>query len=114
MNIFFKEIQKSFDLLDQEGTKQSSFMTALKYMLKIANESKCETEECTMTTDKYGDIVIAFKTKHNLLTITANNNGISYMGTGSEEKDRIHVINTESYSVSSEIFEWIQRNRRKV
>ncbi len=113
MNIFFKKIQKSFDLLDQKKAKQSSFMKALEYMLKIADESEYEVEECTITTDQNGDIVIALRTKRALLTITANDNGISYMGGGPKKEDRIHLINTRSYSISSEVFEWIQRNRKQ-
>lgn len=112
MNIFFKEIQKSFDLLDQKKAKQSSFMKALEYMLKIADESEYEVEECTITTDQNGDIVIVLRTKHAQLTITANSM-ISYMGTGPKEEDRIHTINSESYSVSDEVFAWIRRNSKQ-
>lgn len=113
MNIFFKEIQKSFDLLDQKKAKQSSLMTALECMLKIADKSEYETEECSITADKNMDIVIALRTGNALLTITANNNGISYMGTGPKKKDRICTINSKGYSVQNEVLEWVQRNRKK-
>lgn len=113
MNIFFKEIQKSFDLLDQKKVKQSSFMKALKYMLKIADKSEYETEEFTITADKNMDTVIALRTGNALLTITVDNNGISYMGTGPQKEDRICTINNEGYSVQNEVLEWVQRNRKK-
>lgn len=113
MNIFFKEIQKSFNLLDQEGTKWSSFMTALEYMLKIAGESKYETEKCFIQSDSEGDMIIMITTQEARLMITANINGISYTGTGPKEEDNILLMNSRaSYSVSDEVFDWIQRNRK--
>lgn len=113
MNIFFKEIQKSFDLLDQTKTQQSSFMTALEYMLKIANESKYEVEKCTIINDQNGNIMITLSTGEAKLTIIAHSR-ISYIGKGPKKEDEIQIINTASYSVSSEVFEWIKRNRKKV
>ena len=111
MNIFFKAIQKSFDLLDQKETKKISFMKALEYMLKIAEESEYEAEICTINTDENGDILIIISTKKATLTIVATPR-ISYTGKGPKEEDKIYVINTDSYSVSEEVFEWIQRNRK--
>ncbi|MEI7919235.1 MAG: hypothetical protein WCH65_03370 [bacterium] len=113
MNIYFEKIQKSFYLLDQAGTKQSSFMKALEYMQKIANKSEYEVENCFIITDKYGDIIIMMTSIEDAsLTITANDNGISYIGKGPKKEDEIQAINTASYSVSDEIFEWIKRNRK--
>ncbi len=112
MSIFLKEIQKSFDLLDQKKAKQSSFITALEYMLRIVKESEYETEMCDITADKNGDIVIVLRTKHAQLTITASSM-ISYMGTGPREEDRIHTINSESYLVSGTVFAWIKRNSKQ-
>ncbi len=111
MNIFFEEIQKYFDLLNKKETKQSSFMTALEYMLKIADRSEHETETCTITADVNGDIVIVLKTKKSQLTIMANSK-ITYIGIGPVKEDKIHTMNTESYSVSDEVFRWIRRNSK--
>lgn len=112
MNTFFKEIQKSFDLLDDTKTKKISFMTALEYMLKIADKSEHETETCTITNNEAGEILIVLKTKRSQLTISANSR-ISYIGTGPCEEDRIHTINTESYHVNDEVLQWIRRNAKK-
>ena len=108
MNIFFKTIQKSFDLLDQPGTKQSYFITALDCMLKIADESEYETETCTIHSDQKGNIVIVLTSKEATLTITADHNGISYTGTGPKKEDQIHIINTKSYSAKNLIKQLIK------
>lgn len=112
MNTFYKEIQKSFDLLDNPKTKKDFFLTGLEFMLKIANQSKHETETCTITKNEAGEILIVLKTKESQLTISANSR-ISYIGTGPCEEDRIQVLNTESYYVSDEVLQWIRRNSKK-
>lgn len=93
-------------------TKQSSFMKALEYMLKIADKSDYQTKTCNITSDQNGDIVIVLRNKQAQLTITSNNNGISYTGIGPKEEDQICTINTANYSVSSTVFEWIERNKK--
>ncbi len=110
MNIFFKEIQKSFDLLDQKKAKQSSLMTAWEYMLKIAKKSEHETEICTININQEGNIVIVIASKKATLTIIANDSHISYTGTGPQKEDQICTINSEGYSVHNEVLEWIKRN----
>lgn len=86
-------------------------MSALEYMLKIADESEYEVENCTISSDQNGDIMIVLNTKRATLTITANSR-ISYVGNGPKKEDNIRVINTDSYAVSEEVFEWIERNRK--
>jgi hypothetical protein len=112
MNTLWKTIQKSFDLLDQKETKQSSFITALEYMLKIANKINYDVADCNISSDKNGDIIITFKTEKSKLVITANQR-ISYDGTGPHKEDKIKTFNTESYYVSENIFDWLNRNRKK-
>lgn len=112
MNTLWKVIQKSFDLLDQKETKKSSFMTALEYMLKIADKIDYDVAGCNISSDKNGDIIITFKTKKSELVIKANQR-ISYDGTGPHKEDEIKTINTESYYIRGEILEWIKRNCKK-
>lgn|GEM_PF-6502908 len=112
MNIYFKEIQRSFDLINKKKVNQSSFMKALEYMLKIANESKYQVEKCLISADKDKNVIISLSTKQSQITITANSNGISCTGTGPKKEDNIRFINTESRYVSDTVFEWIKRNRK--
>ena len=111
MNIFFKEIQRSFDLLDQKKTKKYSFIATVEYMLKIANESEYEVEKCTITSNKDGIILTQLSTKESTLSIIATPQ-ISYKGTGPKKEDIISTINVNSDYVREEVFEWIQRNHK--
>lgn len=113
MNVYYEEIQKSFDLLNRKKTKKNSFLNALEYLLKIAEKSEYEVEKCTIEVNQDGDIVAVLNTGKATLTITANSR-ISYTGKGPRKGDNIHITDTESYSVNSEVFEWIKRNRKKV
>lgn len=111
MNIFFKEIRSSFELLDKKRTKQLSFVMAIEYMLKIANESKYQTESCFIGANEDGDIIIILTSKTAALKITVNDR-ISYTGKGPKKEDEICVINSEGYSVSQEVLTWIERNKK--
>lgn len=114
MNTIFKAIQKSFDLLDQQPTvNQSAYMKALEYMLKIADKVDHKVNECTIHTDKDGSIIININGKNTNLCIQANDNGISYEGTGPHKDDKIRVINSNSYYVNDKVIEWLKRNRKK-
>ncbi len=121
MNNLFKSIQKSFDLLDRkknwdgkggQPTKKSSFMKALEYLLKIAKDFENELPDCSIDTDRKGDIIATFRAKDAELSIEANQNGISFTGKGPHKDDAIRTINSESYYVSSQVTEWLKRNNK--
>ena len=112
MNIYYQAIEKSFVLLRQEQVKESSFRKALECMVNIVTRSSHEVENCTFTTDEEQNVIISLSTKDAVLTITAHDYGITYIGKGPKKEDNFKSINNRSYETSSSVLDWIKKNSK--
>lgn len=111
MNIYYQAIEKSFVLLRQEQVKESSFGQALECMVNIVTRSSHEVENCTFTADEEQNVIISLSTKDAVLTITAHDHGITYIGKGPKKEDNFKSINNRSYITSSSVLDWIKKNK---
>ena len=122
MKKIFKQIQKSFNLLDLpknwNGINASPvdkviYIQAVQYLLKIMMNIDSDRGECKIEACQDGSIDINFHTIKSHLHINVNKNGVSYEASGPHENDKMKTINSSCGYVSSEIIDWLNRNLKK-